>query len=168
MFHCRKQDWMGCAIATAAMVGNQSYEEVVAAFPHTDPADLRWPQSMRRLLEAVTQTKWQRKWLWWQRPVRDWSFPAWPVAAFISDRPWRPRVGQWVAVLGERIHDPEFRTGSLIKQYPRRDWSVTWLLQPARPADLKRNRLGERLAALLKGGSAELDGRQQPGPWSRW
>ena len=69
MFHVQKQEWKGCAIATAAMLIGETYEEVAATCPDLKPADLGWPVRLRKLLQTLTQTKWRRAWLWWSRPV---------------------------------------------------------------------------------------------------
>ena len=36
MNHIPKQQWMGCAVATAAMLASRSYEEVAAHWPDMD------------------------------------------------------------------------------------------------------------------------------------
>jgi hypothetical protein len=54
MNHIPKQDWMGCAVATAAMLAGRSYKEVAAHWPDLDEARLRFPRELCALLEAVT------------------------------------------------------------------------------------------------------------------
>ena len=41
MNHIPKQKWMGCAVATAAMLADRSYEEVSAHWPELDEARMR-------------------------------------------------------------------------------------------------------------------------------
>src|SRR5207237_5254883 len=99
MKHVAKKEWMGCAIATAAMIGDLSYEEVAVradigaagfspvfhrrGWPNADAAQLRHPKEMVSLLSAVTSTEWRlsRCRLPLQR-VRNFSFRPWPAAAW--------------------------------------------------------------------------------------
>src|SRR5438874_1400616 len=107
MVHAQKQHWMGCAVATAAMIGGVTYEEVEFLGGGRTPSRLRWPVETRRLLEKVTRSRWRSRWLWRRRRLADCSFPQWPVAVFLQDGAWWSRFGQWVAVKGELVHDPE-------------------------------------------------------------
>jgi hypothetical protein len=149
MFHVQKQHWMGCAIATAAMLTDRTYEEVSAASRRARPADLRWTAPLRRLLQRLTKTRWCRAWLWRARPVRDFVFPDFPVAAFIQDRRRCARFGQWIGVKGSLIHDPEFGGACHVAKYPRRDWYVAQLIQPSRPVAQKPLALVDRFVFFL-------------------
>jgi hypothetical protein len=46
MNHIPKQRWMGCAVATAAMLSGRSYEAVAAHWPDLDEARTRTPREM--------------------------------------------------------------------------------------------------------------------------
>jgi hypothetical protein len=137
MLHAQKQHWMGCAIATAAMIGDVTYEEVEFLAGGRSPATLRRPWETRRLLQKVTKSKWRSRWLWRRRPLTDWSFPEWPVAVFLQDGAWRSRYGQWVGVKGELVHDPEFCSAARIDRYCRRDWFIHRWLEPVQPTARK-------------------------------
>jgi hypothetical protein len=149
MHHIRKQDWMGCAVAAAAMISDLDYEDVAAHLPDLDPARLRWPRELRALLESVTDTEWRltqcRRPL---RPVREFAFPAWPIAAFIQDDYKYPRFGHWVAVRDEIVHDPGEARVHLASKFPRSDWLVAWTAQPVCPVELARSRVRNRLRRI--------------------
>ncbi len=135
MKHVVKQDWMGCAVATAAMLGDVTYEEVAAcpSLPHL--ARTRHANALCTLLTAVTGSTWRVTTFWFRRPdLTHFCFPEWPVAVFLQDAPFRPRLGQWVVIKREVVHDPGERTAYLVSQYPRRDWRIARLAQPRWPA----------------------------------
>src|SRR5262249_20482068 len=135
MKHVAKQDLMGCAVASAAMLADLTYEEVAARPSLPDLARTRWPKEFCALLNGVTDSEWRVTTFWFRRPVlAHFSFPAWPVAVFVQDAPSRPRLGQWVVVKRELVHDPGERTVYTVSKYPRRDWRIASLAQPRRPA----------------------------------
>src|SRR5438874_3164474 len=104
MKHIPKQQLMGCAVASAAMLADVSYEEVAAHWPDLDEARMRWPREFCALVEAVTDSEWHFSPCWHpQLPVRKFPFPKWPVAAFIQDADLRPRFGQWIVVRHEIV-----------------------------------------------------------------
>lgn len=134
MKHVRKQDWMGCAVATAAMLADLSYEEVAAWPSLPSLARTRWPQEMCTLLESVTECKWRVTTLWSRRPMlAHFSFPEWPVAVFLQDAPFYPRRGQWVVVKRNLVHDPGENTVHMANKYPRREWRIASLAEPQQP-----------------------------------
>jgi hypothetical protein len=49
MKHVPKQQWMGCAVATAAMLADRNYEEVAGHWPELDDARMRSPRELRAL-----------------------------------------------------------------------------------------------------------------------
>jgi hypothetical protein len=151
--HILKQQWMGCAVATAAMLADLSYEEVAGHWPDLDEARTRCPQELCALLEAVTDTEWQFSPCWApQPPVHQFPVPRWPVAVFIQDADLSPRFGQWIVLKDDLVHDPGEWTTYVATRYPRRDWVVTCVVQPVRPDELARNRArkrAERLRNLL-------------------
>src|SRR5262245_60202076 len=154
MKHVAKQDWMGCAVATAAMVADLTYEEVAARPSLPDLARTRDPKGLRALLAGVTGSEWRLTTFRFRRPVlAHFSFPEWPVAVFLQDAPWRPRLGQWVVVKRELVHDPGEWTVYTVRKYPRRDWRIASLAQPRRPAsfaaDQDRRRI-DRIRRVLK------------------
>jgi hypothetical protein len=138
MHHVRKEKWMGCAVASAAMLSDTNYEEVAAHWPDLDEAIVRSrPREFRLLLESLTDIDWHLAECWSpRRPVRDFSFPEWPVAVFIQDSAQRPRFGLWIVVRRGIVHDPSARAAYVVNRYPLRDWFVTWLAQPAQPDEL--------------------------------
>ncbi|HBI41440.1 MAG TPA: hypothetical protein DDY78_01105 [Planctomycetales bacterium] len=139
MNHIPKQQWMGCAVATAAMLADRSYEEVAAHWPDLKEGRMRAPQELCALLEAVTDIEWRFFPCWHPQPrVREFSPAQCPVAVFINDAELRPRFGQWIVVEDEVIHDPGERTAHSISSYPLRDWVVTLVAQPTRPVELAR------------------------------
>jgi hypothetical protein len=149
MFHAQKREWMGCAIATAAMLTDHEYEEVMASSP-LKPAQLRQVQDLQDLLAKLTNTRWKQPLFWWSRPISRFRLPDWPVALFLEDRLWNPRFGQWIAVNRELIHDPEFKSACLLKHYSRKDWYVKRVLQPAKPTSFVNERSQRRIAAALR------------------
>ncbi|HMC88974.1 MAG TPA: hypothetical protein VKI17_05480 [Gemmataceae bacterium] len=135
MKHVAKQDWMGCAVATAAMLADLTYEEVAARPLLPDLARTRRPRELRALLAGLTGSEWRVTTFWFRRPVlAHYSLPDWPVAVFLQDAPFRPRLGQWVVVQRELVHDPGERTVYTVSKYPRRDWRIASLARPRRPA----------------------------------
>jgi hypothetical protein len=156
MFHVPKEDEMGCAVATAAMIAGLTYEQVAGRCRGCRPADLRYAHRLRRLLADLTATPWRRAWLWRPRPVREFPLPDWPVAVFLQDCWWRPHFGQWAAASGKLIHDPALGVAVSVADYLRQDWFVTHLLEPTRPARLARGENPARLALVLEELSAEI------------
>jgi hypothetical protein len=140
---------MGCAVASAAMLGDLSYEEVAAHWPDLDEARMRCPQELCFLLEAVTETEWQFSPCWHpQQPIHTFPFPPWPVAVFIQDSGLCPRFGQWIVLKDELVHDPGAWTACVATRYSRRDWVVTCVAKPVRPDDLARTRARKRRETL--------------------
>jgi hypothetical protein len=149
MKHIRKQQWMGCAVATAAMLAELGYDEVAAHWPDLNAARMRWPRELRALLESVTDTDWRLSQCWYPvQPVREFPFPEWPVAVFIEDSATTPRFGHWIVVREEIVLDPGESGAHTVSRYPRRNWLVTWVAQPARPDELARNQARNRLRVL--------------------
>src|SRR4051812_35589413 len=95
MNHNPKQQWMGCAVAAAAMLADCSYEDVAGHWPDLDEARMRSPQELCALLEAVTDAEWHFSPCWHPEPrVGEFRPPPWPVAVWIQDAALRPRFGQ--------------------------------------------------------------------------
>jgi hypothetical protein len=146
MKHVPKKDWMGCAVATAAMLADLTYEEAAACHMNLDLARTRWPQALCALLKDVTDTKWQVTSHWFRRPaLAEYQVPECPVAVFLEDAPFRPRFGQWIVVKRDIVHDPGANTVYTVGRYPRRDWYVTCVAHPVRPAEFARNQVRRRL-----------------------
>jgi hypothetical protein len=131
MNHIPKQQWMGCAVATAAMLADRSYEEVAAHWPDLDEARMRSPRELCVLLEAVTDTEWYLSPCWHPQPrVREFVPPPWSVAVWIQDAAFHPHFGQWIVIKDEFVYDPGEWTEHSVRSYPRRDWVVTLVAQP--------------------------------------
>lgn len=145
MNHVPKQQWMGCAVATAAMLADLGYDEVAAHWPDLDEARMRCPREMCALLEAVTDTEWQLSPCWHPlKRVQEFSSPQ-PVAVFIQDDGLCPRFGQWIVLKREIVHDPGEWTVCVATRYPRRHWVIACVAQPARPDELARILARKRL-----------------------
>jgi hypothetical protein len=137
---------MGCAIAAAAMLTGRSYREVAEHPWGGDPAVVRYPARLQRLLEVLTRTPWRLVRPSPEVTVADLDLPDWPVPVFVHDH----RHGQWVVADRGAIHDPEYRTSLALAVYPRRLWRVSDILEPAdRPRVHVRSRKCDR-AALLR------------------
>src|SRR6266404_3174186 len=107
MKHVSKQDWMGCAVASAAMLADLTYEEVAARPWLPKLSRTRWPKEFCALLERVTDCEWRFTYFWIRRPaLAQFSFPEWPVAVFLQDAAFLPRLGQWIVVKRDLVHDP--------------------------------------------------------------
>jgi hypothetical protein len=149
MKHIPKQEWMGCAVASAAMVADLGYEEVSAHWPDLSAARLRGPKDLCDLLESVTETRWQLSQCRHPaQPVHKFPFPDWPVAVFINDAALRPRFGQWIVVRGEIVHDSGQASAHIVSRYPLRNWVVTWIAEPVRPDELARSQVRNRRRAV--------------------
>jgi hypothetical protein len=135
---------MGCAVASAAMLADLSYEEAAAQSSGVDPARLRWPKELCGLLRRVTRNPWRLTSYWFPlHTLRRFSFPSWPVAAFVQDGHILASAGQWIVVKRDVVHDPGTQTVHTLTSYPLRAWRVSWLVEPVRPAEFAR-RQGER------------------------
>jgi hypothetical protein len=135
MKHVAKHDWMGCAVATAAMLADLTYEEVATRPSLPTLARTRWPKELCALLEGVTDSEWHITTFLFRPPVlARFCFPEWPVAVFLQDMPYGPRLGLWVVVKQELVHDPGETIAYAVSKYPRRDWRIASLAQPRRPA----------------------------------
>jgi hypothetical protein len=120
MKHIVKQEWMGCAIATAAMLADVPYEEVIVPRAKSAAARLRQRKALCALLKRETGTKWYLRSSWLYPPsLSQFAFPRWPVAVFIQDSPFRPRFGQWIVVNTSIVHDPGEKTVYTVNSYPR-------------------------------------------------
>jgi hypothetical protein len=149
MKHVPKQEWMGCAVATAAMLADLTYEEVAARQLTTDIAGTRWPKEFCALLKCVTETEWKATATWFRpRVFSSFSFPQWPVAVFLQDAPFRPRTGHWIVVKRDVVHDPGERSAYALTRYLRRDWHIGCLAQPVRPLQFARYQLRRRMDAI--------------------
>jgi hypothetical protein len=149
MYHVPKQQWLGCAVATAAMLADRTYEEVAGHWPDLDEALTRNSRELCALLEAVTDTPWRLS-PCWHPCARVAAFvpPPWPVAAWIQDDAHRPRFGQWIVVRGELIHDPGQSSAQHVARYALRDWVVTMVAEPVRPVQLEQNQYQRRVEKL--------------------
>jgi hypothetical protein len=149
MKHIPKQQWMGCAVATAAMLSGRSYEEVATLWPDLDETRMRKPEEICSLLGAATDTPWRlAPRLHPSPPVCGFLPPPWPVAVWIQDTVRSPKFGLWIVVKDEVILDPGESTAHSLQLYPRRAWVVTIVAQPVRPYELPRLRSGKRLDEL--------------------
>ena len=134
MNHIPKQQWMGCAVATAAMLADRNYEEVATHWPNLDEARMRSPQQLCALLESVTGKDWHLSPVWYPKPrVREFVPPERSVAAWIQDDLFRPQFGQWIVFNGQFIYDPGQRTEHVVENYELRNWYVTMVVQPGLP-----------------------------------
>jgi hypothetical protein len=124
---------MGCAIASAAMLGGVSYEEAAKRSPYPDAASTRGPHQMHALLEAVTDTEW-RLWPAGLPRVRvvDFSSLPWPVAVWIQDAALHSWFGQWIVLDSHIVHDPGEYCAWAWDWYPHRNWFVGRVVEPAR------------------------------------
>jgi hypothetical protein len=144
--HVPKQQWLGCAVAAAAMLSGRSYEDVAAHWADLDEARTRSPGELIALLEAVTDTEWHFAPLWHPQPrVREFVPVPRPVAVWIQDAALRPRNGQWVVVKGEVVYDPGEPTAHPVSRYPLRDWVVILVARPGPPEELVRLRERRRM-----------------------
>jgi len=129
------------------MLADLTYEEVAARPSLPDLARTRHPQEFRVLLEGVTGAAWRVRTFWWRRPVlAQFAFPEWPVAVFVQDETWRPRLGQWVVVKRDLVHDPGEWAVCTVRWYSRRDWRITALAQPRRPSAFAEDQQHRRMA----------------------
>jgi hypothetical protein len=145
LHHVRKQHWMGCAVATAAMLSKRSYEEVAAHWPDVDVARLRSPRELCALLEAVTDIPWHSSACWYLLPrVGAFVAPRWAVAVWIQDPVFHPKVGQWIVIKDKMIYDPGQRIEYPASSYPLRNWVVGLVAQPVIPAEVARIRDRQR------------------------
>jgi hypothetical protein len=166
---------MGCAVASAAMLGEMSYDEALARWPSPNVAWTRDPHNLLALLEIVTETQWQL--LSFVVPnvrVNDFASCPWPVAAWIQDAALENRFGQWIVVDDQIVHDPgEWRAWTK-DAYPLRDFFVGKVAQPVRPEVLFKNqtrRQADKIAQRWQPGSTvcqclESDSapNRRPGP----
>lgn len=137
MRHVRKKHEMGCAIASAAMIGGITYEEVAALSREVDPAKTRWPEEFQRLLENVSQTKWHRHSVG-PLPLSLIPCHEWPKGLFITDSYWHASFGQWIVMKAKLAYDPGSSYASLLRDYPRKDWLVTEVVELVEPGHLRR------------------------------
>jgi hypothetical protein len=146
MMHVPKQEWMGCAVATAAMLANRPYEDTASHWPDFSDAQLRWPKNLHALLESMTEIDWRlvqcKKPL---QPICLISFPDWPVAVMIEEPPPRGRCAQWIVVRNEIVHDPGEKGAEIIRRYRLRHWLVTWIAQPIHPVALIQSQARNRM-----------------------
>ena len=157
MRHVPKQQWMGCAVASAAMLGELSYDEAAARWPVPDVAWTRDPQHMLALLQVATETEWEL--FSANLPtvrVNDFLSYPWPVAAWIVDAAIRARHAQWIVIDDQIIHDPAEHVAWAKRSYPRRDWFIGMIAQPVRPEvvfEMQTRRQADRIAHRWRPGS---------------
>jgi hypothetical protein len=149
MRHIPKQEWMGCGVASAAMIAFLSYEDVATHWPEFDAASLRNPGGFCSLLESVSQIRWHLSQCW--HPVKkvcEYPFPQWPVAVLIADSVPHSQFEQWIVVRGSIVHDPGHWTAHAVSTYPRRNWLVRWMAEPVRPEELVQSQAQNRRRAV--------------------
>jgi len=149
MKHVPKRQWMGCAVATAAILAGRRYEEVAAHWPELDEARMRSPRELCALLEAVTDREWYLAPCWNKPRVHEFSPPQWPVAVWIQDALFHAQFGQWIVIKDKVVYDPGEWTESLMSNYPRHDWVVTMVAQPVPPEEFVRIRDRKRVQRKL-------------------
>jgi hypothetical protein len=148
---------MGCAVASAAMLGEMSYDEALARWPVPDVAWTRDPQHMLALLQVATETEWEL--FSANLPtvcVNDLLSYPWPVAAWIQDAAIRARHAQWIVIDDQIIHDPSEHVAWAKRSYPRRDWFIGMIAQPVRPEvvfEVQTQRQADRIAQRWQPGS---------------
>jgi hypothetical protein len=150
MNHIPKQHWMGCAVATAAMLASRSYEEVAAHWPDMDEARMRSPRELCALLEAVTEHEWFLAPCWQRPQVHEFLPPQWPIAVWIQDAAFHPQFGQWIVINGKVVYDPGERTEQLMSRYPRCNWVVALVAQSVPPEEFIRIRNRKRAQGGVK------------------
>jgi hypothetical protein len=155
MFHIPKEEFMGCAIASAAMVADLSYEEAASFCGGASAEELRWVNKFPRFLENVTKIRWVRAGPLWPCLLGKTSFPDFPVAALIRDQQWAPHYGQWIVVKGKLVHDPGLPRAVFMYEYPYKNWYLSEVLRPKKPADLKKRSFAERLDKVFQEVSSE-------------
>jgi hypothetical protein len=150
MIHVPKEDFWGCAIATAAMMSQMTYEEAAESRGKASPAALRRAHKLRKFLETLTETKWVIGFHLWPHPLKNLSPPEWPVALFIQESQWFPRFGQWIAVRGKLIYDSAYPKSLVLTEYPLRNWFVRHTIKPKQPAQMKKSVLQRRFERVLE------------------
>jgi hypothetical protein len=119
-----------CAVATVAMIGRVSYEEV-AACRHSRRAPRT--KEILALLARFTGVRWQSVSLHsLPRRLDRIAFPPWPVVVYIRP-PWQFRVAHCIAVEEESVHDPAWTRAVRLDHYDRGYWRVTFIAQPVSP-----------------------------------
>src|ERR1700722_13464601 len=169
MKHVPKKEWMGCAVATAAMLADLTYEEVAGSRLNLDIARMRDPNEFCSLLKNVTNTEWRvTSGGFGRRELSRFSFPQWPVAVFHQDSPYFPRSGQWIVVKTDIVHDPGGKTVYTVRSYPHRDWHIAWIAQPVRPLEFARNQARRRMDTIRH--VLEMEGLSpaKPGAGTAW
>jgi hypothetical protein len=146
MRHVPKQDFMGCAIAAAAMLTGRSYSEVAAHPRGSDPADARIPDRFRRLMEALTYRAWQVTALAPEPAVAALDVPEWPVPVFIHN----PLFAHWIVVDGQTVHDPGDWSAVPMRRYARRQWRASHVLEPADSLHFHMRPVREYRATMLR------------------
>lgn len=150
MNHIPKRQWMGCAVATAAMLADRSYEEVMAHWPDMDEAHMRSPRQLCALLEAVTDQEWYLAPCWDQPLVHAFLPPQRPEAVWIQDAAFHPQFGQWIVIKDKVVYDPGQWTEQNMSSYPRRDWVATLVAQSEPPEEFIRIRDRKRAQIGVK------------------
>jgi hypothetical protein len=150
MNHIPKQQWMGCAIATAAMIAGRSYEEVTTHWPNMDEAFMRSPRQLCALLEAITNQEWYLAPCWEKPKVHEFSPPNRLVAVWIEDAAFHSQFGQWIVIKDKVVNDPGELTEHKMSTYPRRDWVVTLVAQSEPPEEFIRIRDRKRTQSGAK------------------
>jgi hypothetical protein len=97
--------------------------------PGHDRSARLYPLEVHHLLVVGTGVPWNRPRFGWFRPISHFAITPNPVVAIVR-RPWKWHVRHWVVVQGGWIHDPEFRRGCSVEEYPRRDWRTIRVLRP--------------------------------------
>jgi hypothetical protein len=150
MFHVPKEEFMGCAIASAAIIADLSYDEAASFCGGESAEELRWVNKFPKFLETVTKTRWVRAGPLWPCLLGKTSFPDFPVAALIRDQQWFPNFGQWIVIKGKLVHDPGLPNALLMHEYPFKGWYMSEVLRPKNPADLRKRQFSERLNGFFK------------------
>jgi hypothetical protein len=150
MNHTPKKHWLGCAVATAAVLSGRRYEDVFAHWPDLDVAESRSSRELCALLEAVTDRAWYLEPCWEKPEVINYVPPDSPVAVWIQNTARGAEFGHWIVIHGDVIYDSGEPTECRTSEYPRRNWVVTEVAQDVPPKELVRLRDRKRAQQAAK------------------
>jgi hypothetical protein len=133
--HVRQFGLDNCVIATAAMIGDVSFETAAARSPVPLGARGLCPNEIIRILEAVTGVSWDGpRFVLWPR-VSHLAKTDYPFAVGIRE-PWTWQPIHCIAIYKDWVHDGHYPWGYRKNEYPKRHWRVLDSYHPVNPERL--------------------------------
>ena len=127
MIHVSQRTENDCGIATAAMIGGISYHAATAVISKFSfQKEALHAGQMKKVLEAITQTRWRLSWTCWIPKVSRFCLLDEPGALILQG----DGCHHWIAITRHNVHDPALAGPVAFDQYVMSNRKVLAFLSP--------------------------------------